>query len=493
MINWEQEQRQAPIGIILFLLQIVRAIFKMFWPLILVFVFKGKSDKAGDAFYYVILALVLLLLIASVFAYRFFKFQIINNELVVKKGFLRKLRIAVPLERIQTINIKQNVIQNWLNLVSLEVDTAGSKGNEIRFIALKKEVATELEDILSKYKAEQKAYSEFEPLHASNGHTPILSLNFTDLIKVGTSENHLRSFLIILGFVYGIYNQIRDVFEEQVNQLSEESLSYAQNLALSSVVVLGVFAFIVSVLFSFVRTILVFYNLKMSQQESTIKIQYGLLSTRVWNIPLSKVQLISFHHNPIRRWMKFSTLKIKQAVSGASVGKNQTIWVPSCSKKAFQTLKQMVLEPNHADFSEKIKPHTRYFILRFIWLSIPLLIGAFSFYQHWQAWLFFVASEIVLLVFFLLMRQKRYARISDNNLFVSKGSVSQSEYFLSLHKIQAVQLKQSIFQRRRALCTLVLYTASGTTLRLPYLSEELGRQLQNYCLYKVQTSHKSWM
>ncbi len=495
MINWEQEQRQAPLGLIIFFAQTGRRILKAAWPLLLILIFKEKTESRDQMFFYLSIVAAVFILIASILSYWFFKFRIVDNELVVRKGYLRKVRINIPLERIQTINTKQNILQKILNLVSVEVDTAGSQGSEVEFIAVKKEIAEELEALFRSYRENCSEMEETETIEQKQDPVfkTIFQLSTSDLLKVGISQNHLKSFGAIIGFVYLMYSQLNDVFEEQIQQLTEESLLYAQSLTITYFIGFGIILLGLSLLFSLAVTVIIFFDFKLVKIERSLKVQHGLFNTREWNIPLSKIQVISLHRNPIRNLLKFSTLKIKQAVSSDNVKKKQLIWVPACSPKNAVFLQDNILEPNRLDFSEKHKPHVIYFLIRFIWTSVALLVVSLFFYDYWETWTLFLGTEIFLGLYLLLMRKRKYARLSDANLHLSSGGVSQTETWMSLYKIQSVKVKQNIFQRRRGLCSLVLYSASGDSLKVPHLPETTALEFRDYFLYQTENSHRKWM
>jgi putative membrane protein len=63
---------------------------------------------------------------------------------------------------------------------------------------------------------------------------------------------------------------------------------------------------------------------------------------------------------------------------------------------------------------------------------------------------------------------------------------------MELHKIQAVEFKQSIFQKRRSLASIDLMNASGT-ITIPFIDEKIAKHLYNYLLYHTEISRRSWM
>ena len=75
---------------------------------------------------------------------------------------------------------------------------------------------------------------------------------------------------------------------------------------------------------------------------------------------------------------------------------------------------------------------------------------------------------------------------------ISKGAISQKWKQMELFKIQSVQFRQTIFQKRRKLASLHLMNASGS-MTIPYIDEKLAMQIYNYLLYHTEVSKKKWM
>ena len=61
-----------------------------------------------------------------------------------------------------------------------------------------------------------------------------------------------------------------------------------------------------------------------------------------------------------------------------------------------------------------------------------------------------------------------------------------------IHKVQAVKLRQSPYQKRNNLASLELFSA-GRNFSVNYLNYDLALQLQNYILYKVENCKDNWM
>ena len=135
--RFEQPTRQSSFAIIFILGRTFRVLFRQLWILILVLLFNPKK-QVFNSFTLFVIGMAGLGSITSIISYFRLYFYIRDDELVLEKGVLRRKKITVPIDRIQSVNFKQGVLHQVLNVVSIEIDTAGSTGNEFSLEALKK-------------------------------------------------------------------------------------------------------------------------------------------------------------------------------------------------------------------------------------------------------------------------------------------------------------------------------------------------------------------
>ena len=109
---------------------------RAFWPIFILLLAQKNRLPIGVTIPMVIGLILLILLIHSILFYLNFYFYVEENQFILKKGYLRKKVLSVPLERIQSVNTKQNILQQLLNVYSLEIDTAGSVGKELKIYSL---------------------------------------------------------------------------------------------------------------------------------------------------------------------------------------------------------------------------------------------------------------------------------------------------------------------------------------------------------------------
>src|SRR5680860_14456 len=103
--------RQSLKGLVLIFIISVRQVVRMFWALILVLVLQNNFFKDKWVIFISIAAVIILILVHTVLYYLNFYFYVSGNEFILKKGYLRKKVLSIPLERIQSVNTKQNLVQ----------------------------------------------------------------------------------------------------------------------------------------------------------------------------------------------------------------------------------------------------------------------------------------------------------------------------------------------------------------------------------------------
>lgn len=494
-VDWSILQRQAPIGLVLFSVDIFQKLIKGVWPFLLIVFFRQGDGNRDQLYFWASIIGIVFIIVNAALSYWFFKFQITKQEFVVRKGYLRKVRLSVPLERIQTINIKQNIIQRFLNVVSLEIDTAGAQETEIKLIAIKKEVAEALKKEFQKSIDQNKASTQSVEATDTVGQAKvILKLSIKDLIKVSLSENHIRSLFIVVGLVFGLYYQVKEVFENEAEQFAQASYQTLESMNYELYYWLAGFVLVFSVLISFVKIFFRFYNLRLTKVKEAFTIHFGLLSTKEVNVPMNKIQFISWHQNPIREVLNYQTLKIKQAVSGEKVKKKQSIEIPACGISHQEEVENEIFGIENRIFSEAFKTHYFYFLRSFLfWIILVVLPSSFFLYDQLEYLIPTGIFIIFLSLYYFLAYKKRQFRVSDNILEVSNGHVSKTVYRLQNYKIQSVRFRQNIFVKRRGLADIIIYTAAGENIKIPYIPEKTALDLYHFLLYKIESTEKSWM
>lgn len=440
-------------------------------------------------------ALSLISLTGSIIAFFKFYFYIKDGELNVRKGVIRKTSLNVPFERIQSINFEQNLIHQIFNVVSVKIDTAGSSGNELEIDAISKEHAYALRDYILKEKEALRGSIEVvdEEFDRQEKKRLILALSPIDLLKVGVSQNHLRTAALILAFFLSIADDLGEALDYNFFNQIEEGVGQALDAGFFiALIFIPVFIFI-SFLITLIRTVFQHFDLKFWKTENGFKLVSGLLTRKEKNMQNEKVQIISWGNNPIKRIFGIFRLRLYQAASVDVVG-NKSMIIPGVYQhQVDETIRAVMPKSENVEMERHGIHHLSRF--RFVWffgllpLTIATIIGYLTSNSIWYwTWLYLPLALYMAQMYYV----KRGFRLHPD-YFISEGGIfGRSNKMIELFKVQAVKLSQGWYETRTDLSTIHIYTAAGE-ISVPYLPIELAQRLRDYVTYRVESDQSNWM
>jgi len=126
---------------LLFFLSNLRGLvaFFLFWWIFFIFIWIKGEIEVGEAFFEKLLfwsaaiSIFVPTTVSYVWArltYRFFLYEISDNELRVESGVVTKNYVTIPYNRIQNVNIYRDIISRIFGLSTLYIQTAGTGGVE---------------------------------------------------------------------------------------------------------------------------------------------------------------------------------------------------------------------------------------------------------------------------------------------------------------------------------------------------------------------------
>jgi putative membrane protein len=493
--SFDTEQRQSVLGTLFFLFMSVQKVIRLFWPLLLLYVFKGNASKMLEPTCLVGFAVLVVLLVAhSILAWYHFYFLIKDNEFVLRKGYLKRVVIAIPFEKIVSINLKQSLIQQLLGVVQLEVDSAGSKRKEVAIYAISREIAEALQEQLGRYKKNvfDSEGNKTDSEHVEEKET-ILQLSLKDLLRISIAKNHLRGLLIIIAFGNNIYYQLKELFESEITLAADKTESFLQHSSSLALAGFIIFVLIVSLIISMAEVFLLHYDFNMKSFANAFSLQSGLLKRKNITIPFSKVQRLKRSINPIQESLNISNIQLVQANSIEVSKEKDKVSIPGCDDQMFRELCDKIYEDPFSQQTYDMKPQRvflyRYFTFSFLIMSIPVFALSLEF--NW-IWYLEILVPILAACLAYLTYYRRSYQISHDFLHVHSGTIAKDYSIIEVYKVQTVHIKRTFFQRRNGTASLNLGMA-GSVVRIDYISYDEALLMKDHILYKVETSRKNWM
>lgn len=483
--GWDVPQRQSAAGLFVFFVRSAIIVLKGAWPILLVFLLRGKS-KDGNEVLFGLIGITAFVLVRSLIGFYYFTFHIAGTDLLIKKGLIRKKQISIPLERIQAVHIERTLLHQLLNISRLKIDTAGSDKTEATIDA----IASRKAESFKNYLLEHGGSASASTTGTSEETHPLIRLSNNDLLKLGLSSNHIQTFFIILAFSISLLQNLEEIFGQRVIQLLQQSSAF---FTIQAILGVGIVVLIISVLVSVIRTVMAYFDFELVETPQGYRIKSGLLHTKQFLVPYRKIQLYSWKANWIRRKIRLFTLEFHQATRDA-VGKKQRLKVPVTRQPMIDTL----LKPYHPEITEqadsihkisKVYPYRRTLIP-----ALPVTIITSLIFFPWlgaDAFWFALLLPVWFIQAWYFQKHFRLYLAADA-LQILQGVWGREVKLMRWYQLQNFELHQSIYQRSKGLATVILYTAGGS-VKLPFITLELAHAVCNYALYKTESSKEPWM
>lgn len=498
--------RQSPIAIFLILWKVLRQLVRQAWPFLLFLILPyfnlsaSSSSSSEDPWLAnMIIALTAFSTISSLVSYFKYYYYIQGDELVIEKGLLKKVKINMPFDRIQTINFEQSPIHQFFNVVRMDIDSAGSVKSEIAIQAIDKEKAEFIRSYIMAEKAklapkaiEAKA---IDPTHQEES-TLLLEHSPLDLLKIGVSQNHLRGLGIIFGFCFWIFQSVENFlpeFNEGDNPVEyiEEHLSFDFNGA----IILYLFGILLlfSIGISLISTIFRYFNLQFFKTEQGFKVKSGLFTKREQSANLKKIQLIRWGDSLLKRVFGIFRLNLFQA-SSAALSASKAIGIPGCYMDQINTVRATYFPNENQHPYEQHDISSLIIGRRLLYRGILPALLFMGLTYHPDSYYFLLWSLWIPFIFFTsrIFHRNWKVFINQEGILTEHGIIGKEHTLLQWYKIQSVTIRQSLYQQRKAVADVYFFTAAGS-VKIPYFPLDKAQAIKDYVLYKVEQDSRDWM
>lgn len=498
--NFSQPQRQSLVGVVVMFTDTLQKTVRAFWPILLVWALKFDSlNKTYVGIGFAVVAGIVSFI--AYLKYHNFTFYIDeeNDEFVVKEGILNKSRTAIPLEKVQQVNINQNLIQKFIGVHALEVDSAGSSQKEVTIKAIPHDLALLLKErLLSSEK--KNLDTDTERTTVTEEEKDFVEISFLSLVKTGITSNYARSFGLLFAFVMTIYQNVDEYIDTMGYNENPLDEYIHPRMLLRFITFIIVAIIFLTLLVNLSRTILKYFGYKIAKKSDSLLLSYGLINTRNTIIKPERVQIAGVRRNFFQKKMNIQDVKVQQASNmgnnSAKERQKSAIEIPGCNNNERDAILAFLLG-KIPERGQELRPSVRKFIIQIVKaLIIPvtvfLLLAIKVFPEIYDA-IIFLPIYIVfvgIMVFFAYYNSRLF--VSNEFIIKQSGAWDIDNDFLAPHKIQAISVKQYFWQKKPNIGKVTLYTAGGP-LSFGVANYTRIKELVNYWLYQVETTDKNWM
>jgi len=486
-IDWSIPQRQSPAAVFIVIAKALIDVLKFLWPLLIVILLRSSGDESGSWQIMVLIVPAISIMVALIELY-FFRYSISNNDLIIRKGFIVRNTLVLPLEKIQAVHIDRTWLHNLFSVAQISFDSAGSEKMEIKINAIALKKAESLREYISRF-AGKATEDETERMPEKI----IITLGMRDLLKLSISANHLEAFFILLAFALSALDNIETAIGKKAEGFWERIVEFAISTSGNMVLFLVVAVLLISITISTIRTLLLYIDFRLSQYEKGFRIRTGLINMREKVVPFRKVQFMSWRANWLRTRMGLFLLKFHSV--GAEMQKDkQQIKVPVTDINLIPSLVEAYHPLLDVKNMQSLRVQAVYVARRILYAGIlPALVLSLLLYPF----LGFTSLWSIVIIPFTAIGSTLFQRkfrlwANEHAVQIRKSVYGIDELIVKWNQVQSVRIQQSIYQRRKGLATVRIFTAGGK-ITVPYIKQDEAMVLMNFSLYKIESTNKPWL
>lgn len=491
-VSLAEPQRQSPLAILFLALGLARNI-----GIVQMFVAVGFVVSRSPSLILLAVGVFALsaigLLVAALVWWRY-TFVLDDGELVVRKGVISQDTLTVPLERVQSVSIKQKLLHRAFGLVQVSLDTAGTSTAEITIDAVNRAVAVALQDAASIHHREPTLPADHlapdaaatgpgaeDPIHDELHERTVVHHNPRKLIGIALTRSPFTGWALaapLLAFGDDFLDQF------QINT-PEVDLGLGFWLfwfiPVAALVILGV-----SEILNVVRVLLSEWNLTITATAVGLRRDAGLFSTTSLASSFPRIQRVVVAQGVLERFAHIRSTTLHTFGVG-------NFRVPGCTVEQALELRSLALEGSRGvtTLDRRVSSQEIVKAVRNSSIAMALLAIGLWFAIGWWAALVLLAVPAV---GFSTRRQVRLRRwgittdaIADRSEFL--GWRSQEAL---LRKVNGVTVRQSLFERTRGLATVRLQMA-GSSISIGMIPVTQAWAIRDRALYVAETDRRSPM
>ena len=385
-------------------------------------------------------------------------YRIEPDEVQLRAGVLQRKVLSVPRNRIRSVSTDARLLHRLLGLTVLQLST-GQEAKGAAAFALDAVQAEQVPRLRAILLADSLAVSEAEePTGRELARWQPSWLRYSPLSFTG-----LAMILAAFGLVYqvGAGAALRD------SQLAQSGIDAAERFGVAmSVVIAVVVVLLASVVLSVLRSLLTYGNLVLRRDADVLHLEHGLLRAREHTFDMRRLRGGTLREPLLVRL--FGGARLDAVMTGVDGAGEASLLLPPCPKATAETVLSELIARQDA-VTGPLRAHgpaatrrrwTRGLMLPAILLAV-LLVLAFT--VSVPLWIWPVWAMLAVCGALLAADRSRSLGhlVGDGWLVARAGSAERRRDCIAAPGIIGWTVRQTLFQRRAGVATLVAATAAG--------------------------------
>jgi putative membrane protein len=438
-------RRLAPLSV---LYRAGETVVRLAWVLVIATVGSrsmGVPTEVGAGV--VVGGLVLALLYQFVYWQRY-EYELTGDTFDIRSGVFSRRTREIPLDRVQNVDLRRNLLQRAFGLAEVRLETAGGSETEAQLRFVGEEEAQRLRDAASRRKRGADDGSAEPDPEADL----LFAVTPRELLILGVTGVDLRLLSLASVFLPVVVPSLTDRFGDPLFSFAMTAPVGAFGLAVAAAVLSGLYS------------ITNYYGFRLFRADSELRYERGLLQQFAGTIPLDKVQALAVTENVLARWLGYASLSVETAgyAPGDSSGSQSA--VPIAERDRVFRLARSIDSFGEPDWQRPPKRARARYVFRYTAMVLVLTgiaYGVDRFTGFSYAWYFVLLGVPLAPVgAHLKWRNLAYA-VCEDHVVTRAGFWSRETRVVPYYRVQTVVDSRTLFQRRRHLATVLIDTAGG--------------------------------
>jgi putative membrane protein len=429
---------------------------------------QGDPVLTGGAVVVAVLAVVALVAYEVAY-YRRFEYELTEDSLDIYSGVFSRREREIPLRRVQNVDVTRSFVARLLGLAEVDVETAGGGSTEANLRFVGREEAQRLQEEVRERRhatrddtdeadetaeGETATDAEERPADERRGET-LFELSDRDLVLYGFLSFDPR----LLSGIAALAPFVAPALVDRVN-LSRFGLAVIGVVLL--VGALGVWVV------SAVARIVQFYGFRLRRVGDDLRYERGLLERRDGTIPLSKLQTVSVEENVLMRRYGFASLAVETAgyAPGSSPSGGSEAAVPIAPREDVLALAQSLEPFDDFDVSRPPERARKRYMRRYALAGLGALAAGFLVNRFVVAFPWYAVAVLLPLAVPAgrLAYRHRGLDLGGDHVVTQAGFWRRQTRVVPYRRVQTVIRRQTVFQKRWDLTTVIFDTAGSRSI-----------------------------
>lgn len=410
---------------------------------------------------------------------RRFDYRLTADTFDIQSGVVSRRVREIPYRRVQNVDVSRNFLHRILGIAEVRVETAGGGDTEalLRYV--------------SDWEAE-RLQREIGRLKRGDGRTDRSTGEGEELFAVSPKELALLGIIEVDLRLLSFVTALLPIFLPQVSEIFPlASLLTAAPVLFGAIVGVGLAV-------SSVLAVTNYYGFRLWRSNGELRYERGLIQRYNGSIPVDKVQSLNVTENFIARRLGYASLEVETAGYAPGEQHGSQSAVPLAERERVFSLAREIEPFREVAFERppkraRLRYAIRYSIGVFVLAAAVFAVSYLTSFPLPIPWY----GPLALLPLtpvgaHLKWRHLGYALL-DDHVVMREGFWTRTTSVVPYYRIQTLVERATIFQRRRALATLIVDTAGSsgrgaTDARAVDIDRTVATELQSELVNRFRTS-----